>query len=142
MIDCWGSADEDVKLGPLKTCRFDTRIDYILSNAMMLNTWVLKQIETVDDNASDHNMVIVHLSRVVNWDINFWINRYLLFAYFYSGSLKLSWYGLILMNMYHRDLDTRHLEPCGRNWEKYTTDEEVQLKWKWDQRNCVSKWDY
>ena len=44
--------------------------------------------------------------------------------------------------MYHRDLDTRHLEPCGRNWEKYTTDEEVQLKWKWDHRNCVSKWDY
>ena len=66
MIDCWGSADEHVKLGPLKTCRFDTRIDYILSNAMMLYSWVLKQIETVDDNASDHNMVIVHLRRVVN----------------------------------------------------------------------------
>ena len=66
MIDCWGSADEDVKLGPLKTSRFDTRIDYILSNAMMLNDWILKQIETVDDNASDHNMVIVHLSRAVN----------------------------------------------------------------------------
>ena len=68
MIDCWGSADEDVKLGPLKTCRFDTRIDYILLNAMMLNSWTLKQIETVDDNASDHNMVIVHLSRVANKD--------------------------------------------------------------------------
>ena len=66
MMDCWGSADEDFKLGSLKTCRFDTRIDYILLNAMMLNTWILKQIETVDDNASDHNMVIVHLSRVVN----------------------------------------------------------------------------
>ena len=42
----------------MKTCRFDTRIDYIFANNKWLKTWSIKQLETVDDDASDHNMVI------------------------------------------------------------------------------------
>ena len=58
MMDCWELVDEDNKIGPVKTCRFDTRIDYIFANNKWLKTWSIKQLETVDDDASDHNMVI------------------------------------------------------------------------------------
>jgi len=58
MSDCWQLVDEDNKIGPVKTCRFDTRIDYVVVNEKCFKAWSLKQLETVDDNASDHNMVI------------------------------------------------------------------------------------
>ena len=58
MNDCWQLVDEDNKIGPVKTCRFDTRIDYVVANEKWFKAWSLKRLETVDDNASDHNMVI------------------------------------------------------------------------------------
>ena len=59
MLDCWELADTDSKVGPLKTCRFNTRIDYIFATESWLGKWELKRVETVEDTASDHNMVIV-----------------------------------------------------------------------------------
>ena len=58
MTDCRTLANENIKLGPLKTCRFDTRIDYVFINEVVTRKWKLIKIETVDDNASDHNMVM------------------------------------------------------------------------------------
>ena len=58
MQDCWESAETHAKIGPIKTCRFDTRIDYVFANESWLEKWKLQKIETVEDNASDHNMVV------------------------------------------------------------------------------------
>ena len=58
MTDCWGLVNGNKRIGPVKTCRFDTRIDYVYVNEQCLKYWSLKKLETVDDNASDHNMVI------------------------------------------------------------------------------------
>ena len=63
MADCWNLVDGANKIGPIKTCRFDTRIDYVFANNEYLETWSLKKLETVDDNASDHNMVIATFSK-------------------------------------------------------------------------------
>ena len=55
MLDCWELAEKPL---PIKTCRFDTRIDYIYITPSWLNKWKLEAVETIDDTASDHNMVI------------------------------------------------------------------------------------
>ena len=39
------------------------RIDYVFANNEYLETWSLKRLETVDNNASDHNMVIATFSK-------------------------------------------------------------------------------
>ncbi len=43
---------------PIKTCRFDTRIDYIYANDKFLELFTVEKVIVVDDDASDHNMVI------------------------------------------------------------------------------------
>ena len=58
MTDCWQLVGKNRKIGPVKTCRFDTRIDYVFANENWLKLWSLKKVETVDNKASDHNMVI------------------------------------------------------------------------------------
>ena len=55
MLDCWELYG---KPQPVKTCRFDTRIDYIYVSPIWLESWNLDYVQTVDDKASDHNMVI------------------------------------------------------------------------------------
>ena len=55
MLDCWELSG---KPPPIKTCRFDTRIDYIYVTPAWLEKWNLNSVETIDDKASDHNMVI------------------------------------------------------------------------------------
>ena len=53
--DCWEIAGCP---WPIKTCRFDTRIDYIYANEAFLKDWALQEVKHIDDNASDHNMVL------------------------------------------------------------------------------------
>ncbi len=53
--DTWemaGNPDE------IKTCRFDTRIDYIFANEPLLQRFRVEKVKVIDDNASDHNMVL------------------------------------------------------------------------------------
>ena len=59
MLDCWELAG---KPGPVKTCRFDTRIDYIFANPAVFDHWKLEKVETIDDKASDHNLVMATFS--------------------------------------------------------------------------------
>ena len=42
----------------IKTCRFDTRIDYIFANEPLLQRFRVDKVKVIDDNASDHNMVL------------------------------------------------------------------------------------
>ena len=58
MKDCRELVNDSDRIGPIKTCRFDTRIDYLFANEECLKTWSIKKLKTVDDKASDHNMVI------------------------------------------------------------------------------------
>ena len=44
--------------GTVKTCRFDTHIDYIFCNQALLSTYSIESVQHVEDTASDHNMVI------------------------------------------------------------------------------------
>ena len=44
--------------GTVKTCRFDTHIDYIFANEVMLSNYKIECVKHVEDGASDHNMVI------------------------------------------------------------------------------------
>ena len=44
--------------GPIKTCRFDTHIDYIFANQTFLSKYSIENVNHVEDSASDHNMVI------------------------------------------------------------------------------------
>ena len=59
MLDCWELYG---KPQPVKTCRFDTRIDYIYVSPSWLESWNLENVQTIDDKASDHNMVISSFS--------------------------------------------------------------------------------
>ena len=43
---------------PIKTCRFDTHIDYIYANPKVLSKYRVSNVMNVDDSASDHNMII------------------------------------------------------------------------------------
>ena len=56
MLDCWELAG---KPNPIKTCRFDTRIDYVYITQSYLDKWDVDKVQTIDDTASDHNMVII-----------------------------------------------------------------------------------
>jgi len=42
---------------PIKTCRFDTHIDYVYANNQMLSKYKVENVIHVDDPASDHNLV-------------------------------------------------------------------------------------
>ena len=55
MLDCWEQAK---KPRPFRTCRFDTRIDYVFATPNLLEKWRLDSVQTITDDASDHNMVI------------------------------------------------------------------------------------
>ena len=57
MIDC-REVPNIKKTGPLSTCRFDTRIDYMFVSESWFQKWELKMLDTIEDSASDHNMVI------------------------------------------------------------------------------------
>ena len=54
-FDTWTLAG---KPKPIKTCRFDTHIDYVFANAMFLANYKVASVLHLDDPASDHNMVI------------------------------------------------------------------------------------
>lgn len=54
-IDCWVRAGSPK---PIKTCRFDTRIDYIYATPALFRKTDLVDFQIVDDRASDHNMVL------------------------------------------------------------------------------------
>ena len=43
---------------PIKTCRFDTRIDYIFATDNLFLKYEVQKVLHVDDTASDHNMVM------------------------------------------------------------------------------------
>ena len=47
---------------PVKTCRFDTHIDYVYANDKLLSKYTVQDVIHVDDDASDHNMVKVTFS--------------------------------------------------------------------------------
>lgn len=53
--DCWSLFGQP---DPIKTCRFDTRIDYIFASDAVLAEHPLFGVKHIDDDASDHNMVI------------------------------------------------------------------------------------
>ncbi len=55
MRDCWELAGRP---GEVKTCRFDTRIDYVYATDSMLSASPLVSVKHVQDSASDHNMVV------------------------------------------------------------------------------------
>ena len=42
---------------PIKTCRFDTHIDYVYANEKFLSMYNVENVIHVDDPASDHNLV-------------------------------------------------------------------------------------
>lgn len=42
---------------PIKTCRFDTHIDYVYANDQILSKYKVEHVLHVDDPASDHNLV-------------------------------------------------------------------------------------
>ena len=50
-------------LGPLYTCRFNTRIDYIYVNGKVINSFIIKEVLHVNAMpfATDHNLVIAKL---------------------------------------------------------------------------------
>ena len=43
---------------PIKTCRFETHIDYVYANDKFLSKYKVQEVVHVDDTASDHNMVM------------------------------------------------------------------------------------
>jgi len=49
--------------GPLTTCRFDTRIDYIYINKNLKKNWNIYKYECINaiPNITDHNLVIIFL---------------------------------------------------------------------------------
>ena len=53
-VDCWREAGQ---VGPVETCRFDTRIDYIWADRAFLNDWRLESCEAKPSDASDHQLV-------------------------------------------------------------------------------------
>ncbi|MEO1273370.1 MAG: hypothetical protein AAFX99_35240, partial [Myxococcota bacterium] len=53
-IDCWRAAGCE---GPVSTCRFDTRVDYIWASPDFLDQWALTQCIAVHSDASDHKLV-------------------------------------------------------------------------------------
>ena len=50
---------------PVKTCRFDTHIDYVYANSKLLNHFSVDQVVHVDDSASDHNMVVTTFKNTI-----------------------------------------------------------------------------
>ena len=42
---------------PVKTCRFDTHIDYVYVNNKLLSYYKVENVVHVEDKASDHNLV-------------------------------------------------------------------------------------
>jgi len=63
MVDCWELIG---KPDPIKTCRFDTRIDYVYGSPSLLEEWSLQSVDTVDDPASDHNLVIATFTKKIS----------------------------------------------------------------------------
>jgi endonuclease/exonuclease/phosphatase family metal-dependent hydrolase len=61
-MDAWQSAAS--RKGPLSTCRFDTRIDYIYLGTAIAQNWTITEFEHVVaiPAVSDHNLVVVTLS--------------------------------------------------------------------------------
>ena len=48
---------------PIKTCRFDTRIDYIFANNNLLSKYEVQKVLHVDNTASNHNMVMTTFAK-------------------------------------------------------------------------------
>ena len=53
---------------PIKTCRFDTHIDYVYANEKLLSNYRVQEVLHVDDRASDHNLVKV-IFALKDWNI-------------------------------------------------------------------------
>ena len=54
-VDTWDAAGRPK---PVKTCRFNTRIDYVYAMPTFLEKHPLVSVKHIEDTASDHNMVI------------------------------------------------------------------------------------
>ena len=52
--------------GPLSTCRFNTRIDYVYLSPQLAEEASVRGCVTVEDDASDHNMVMAELELPVS----------------------------------------------------------------------------
>lgn len=48
----------------MKTCRFDTHIDYVYANNKLLSKYNLEEVVHIDDDASDHNMVKATFTKI------------------------------------------------------------------------------
>eukprot|EP00095_Tigriopus_kingsejongensis_P006339 maker-scaffold804_size94796-snap-gene-0.18 protein:Tk06339 transcript:maker-scaffold804_size94796-snap-gene-0.18-mRNA-1 annotation:"hypothetical protein GUITHDRAFT_152728" len=58
LVDSWAVMSSPP---PLKTCRFDTRIDYIFISPTLMADMEIKTVEHIDKDTSDHNMVLAEL---------------------------------------------------------------------------------
>jgi len=61
-VDCWQEAGLSGRQGPLSTCRFATRIDLVFVSKDLLAPDKLVSVSTLDDKASDHNLVTATFS--------------------------------------------------------------------------------
>ncbi len=61
-VDCWRRAGSE---GPVGTCRFGTRVDYIWATPALLSRWPLERCRRIerDHCASDHRAVVATLRR-------------------------------------------------------------------------------
>ena len=63
-LDTWVCAGQPA---PIKTCRFDTRIDYIYATEKLITEELgaplrLSSVKHIQDDASDHNMVMAEFT--------------------------------------------------------------------------------
>jgi len=61
MHDAWTTVSAAKRIGPLSTCRFDTRIDYIFVTASLAGALVDAECAVAIPHASDHNLVVARL---------------------------------------------------------------------------------
>ena len=59
-VDCWQRCPE--RLGPVYTCQYDSRIDYVFTNPQVLERFEPFEFETIEmihgRRLSDHNMIL------------------------------------------------------------------------------------
>ena len=63
MTDCWRLVDGNKRIGPVKTCRFDTRIDYVFVNEKFLKYWSLKSWKLLMIMHQIITWLLLHLKR-------------------------------------------------------------------------------
>jgi len=64
-IDCRSDVLPHKKSGPVSTCRFETRVDYIYQQQLVKNNWECTSVQHIVTDASDHYPVVVTFKRVL-----------------------------------------------------------------------------